>query len=124
MAKSAEAIINKYWNAVNDRDWSTFMDLVAEDIIYVLPQTREKIHGRLALKSFNETYPGNWTLSVTSLVSSENQAASIIAFVDNAEEQIGISFFELQDGLIQSITEYWPSPYQPPTRNFEDIERF
>ncbi|MGV7222757.1 MAG: nuclear transport factor 2 family protein [Nitrospinales bacterium] len=124
MAKSTEAIIGKYWNAVNDRDWLTFMDLLAEDITYVLPQTREKIQGRLAFKSFNETYPGNWTLSVTTLVSGENQAASIIAFVDNEEEQIGISFFELKDGLIQSITEYWPTPYQPPTRNFEYIERF
>jgi len=83
MAKSTEAIIGKYWNAVNDRDWLTFMDLLAEDITYVLPQTREKIQGRLAFKSFNETYPGNWTLSVTTLVSGENQAASIIAFVDN-----------------------------------------
>ena len=124
MANSTEAIIKEYWNSVNTRDWSTFMDLIAEDIVYDLPQTREKIQGRLAFKSFNEIYPGNWTLSVTTLVSGENQAASIISFVDNDEEQTGISFFELEGGLIQRIKEYWPTPYQAPPRNNENIERY
>ena len=124
MTNSTEAIIKEYWKAVNARDWSTFMDLLAEDIVYDLPQTREKIHGRLAFKSFNETYPGNWTLSVTTLVSGENQAASIISFVDNDEEQTGISFFELEGGLIHRIKEYWPTPYQAPPRKNGLIDRY
>lgn len=124
MITSTKTIIEKYWKAINDRDWKSFEQLVAGDIIYILPQSREKIRGRLAFKEFNETYPGNWTLSVTTLVTDEKRAVSKIAFVNDNEEQTGISFFELQNNVIQKITEYWPTPYEPPLRNCDYIERY
>ena len=124
MHNSTKTLIEKYWNAVNNRDWSTFLNLVAEDIVYDLPQTRERIHGSVDFKEFNETYPGDWTLSIKSLVSDQNQAASIISFLDNGEQQTGITFFEIRNDRIQKITEYWPTPYQPPPRNYDGIERY
>ncbi len=124
MTNSTRAIIEKYWKAVNGRDWSTFEVLIDENILYDLPQTRERTHGRKAFREFNQNYPGDWNLSIVNLVTDEYQAVSTISFKDNGEEQTGISFFEIKNGLIRKIVEYWPSPYDPPSRDSDDIERY
>ncbi len=124
MTNSTKKIIEKYWEAVNSRDWVTFENLLTEDVVYQLPQSREIVNGKQAVRQFNETYPGDWTLSVTNLVADGGQAISKITFLDNNEEQTGISFFELGDGLIWQVTEYWPTPYEPPQRNCDYIERY
>jgi len=99
--------------------------LLSKNIVYDLPQTRERVQGRKAFREFNQTYPGEWTLSILRLVvEEEGQAASQIAFKSEGEVQTGISFFEIQEGLIQRITEFWPAPYQPPARNTRNIERY
>lgn len=124
MTNSSRTIIEKYWKAANDRDWGTFKALLHENIVYELPQTRERIRGRLAFTEFNATYPGDWTLSIVRLISDEFQAVSQIAFRSKNEEEIGISFFEIQNGLIHRIVEFWPSSYDPPARNSNSIERY
>lgn len=37
--------MNAYWVAANDRDWDAFAALLAEDVIYEGPQTRERARG-------------------------------------------------------------------------------
>ncbi len=116
-------IIERYWQAANDRDWDTFESLLHQDIVYELPQTRERIRGHTAFREFNASYPGDWTLEIVHLVVDEHQAVSQIAFHVDNEEQAGISFFEIRDGLIRRIVEFWPDPYDPPVRQFDAIER-
>ncbi len=117
-------IVENYWTAVNKRDWQTVDTLLAKDVIYILPQTREKIIGSKALCTFNETYPGDWTIMVDTLVADEHQVVSRILFKNNNKTQTGISFHSIMDGLICEITEYWPAPYDPPKRNCGKIERY
>ncbi len=117
-------IIKEYWKAANDRDWDTFESLLHKDIVYEIPQTRERIRGRIAFREFNVSYPGNWTLEIVRLVVDEYQAVSQIVFRVNDEEQSGISFFEIKNGLIHRIVEFWPVPYDPPVRQFHSIERY
>ena len=124
MKTESKTIIENYWEAANNRDWKTFESFLSEHLVYELPQTRERIRGRSAFREFNQTYPGNWTLMVVRLVVEEDRAVSQISFFDNDEEQTGISFFEIQNGLIHRIIEYWPSPYDPPFRNAKSIERY
>ena len=118
-------MITDYWEALNNRDWETFEKLVSENIVYDLPQTRERIQGRRAFREFNETFPGEWTISIVRLVvDEEGLAASQISFIAGGEEQTGISFFEIKQGEIQRITEFWPTAYEPPARNTKEVERY
>jgi len=117
-------IIERFWKAVNNRDWETFESLVHEDIVYELPQTRERVRTRVAFRELNANYPGDWTLRIVRLVVDDCQAASQIAFRINDEEQVGISFFEFKNELIYRIIEFWPYPYEPPVRQSEGIERY
>ena len=93
-------IVESYWNAINNRDWNTYERLISEDILYQLPQTREQTRGKKACRAFNETYPGNWTLSVVDLISDGDRVVSKISFVDSGKEQTAISFFKLKNGLL------------------------
>ena len=124
MTNTSIESIKKYWKTVNLRDWETFESLLHENIIYDLPQSRERIHGRVAFREFNAAYPGDWTLEIVRLVGDENQAVSQINFQVNDEEQPGISFFEFRNGLIYRIVEFWPAPYEPPVRQSHSIERY
>ena len=124
MANIHKIIIEEYWKAANDRDWVTFESLLHEDIVYEIPQTRERIRGRVAFREFNATYPGDWTLKIVSLVADEFQAVSQIVFRVNDEEQSAISFFGFKNALINRIVEFWPEPYDPPARQTDSIERY
>ena len=124
MVNTHKKIIEKYWKAANDRDWVIFESLLHEDIVYEIPQTRERIRGRAAFSEFNATYPGDWTLKIVRLVVDESQAVSQIVFRVNDEEQSGISFFEFKNGLIHRIVEFWPTPYDPPVRQSNSIEQY
>jgi SnoaL-like domain len=86
MINSSKEIIENYWEAANNRDWVSFEALSSENIVYDLPQTRERIRGCENFKEFNATYPGNWALSIVRLVVDEYQAVSQITFLDNNDE--------------------------------------
>ena len=49
----AHLVVASYWAAAGARDWETFGDLVAEDVLYQAPQTRERVRGRAAYVRFN-----------------------------------------------------------------------
>jgi hypothetical protein len=117
-------IIKTYWQAANDRDWQTFETLLHPDMVYELPQTRERVRGSSAFTEFNATYPGDWKLEMVRLCADESQAVSQIIFKSGGEDQTGISFFKFKNGLIFRISEYWPVPYKPPKRQIKAIERY
>jgi SnoaL-like domain len=112
----ARAVVAAYWAAAEARDWAAFGELVAEDVVYELPQTRERVRGRAAYLRFNsEGFPGDWHLTVERIVAQGRQASSWIQMAEGDDRSPGLTFFDLgEDGLITGITDFWPQPYQPP----------
>lgn len=98
------------------RDWAALGALVAEDVVYEAPQTRERVSGREAYIRFNaEGFPGDWHLTVRRIVSQDRAAVSMIQFSEGEASQPGLCFFDLaEDGRIERITDFWPDPYEPP----------
>jgi len=123
MSESSKDLVRRYWETAIARDWIAFAELLHEDIVYDVPQTRERVCGRSAYVEFNETYPGDWTLEIDALVADDDQAVSRVSFAVNGEVETGISFFEIRDGLIFRVRDYWPMPYEPPLRATRRIER-
>jgi hypothetical protein len=121
-----EAAVAAYWAAAEARDWTAFGALVADDVVYELPQSGERVRGREAYVRFNrEGFPGEWHLVVERIVAGERQAASVIRFTDSNGSQHGICFFEFDDkGLIARIADFWPEPYEPPSERAHLVERF
>jgi hypothetical protein len=124
MSDSAD-IVARYWTHCEAREWDAFGRLIAADVVYEVPQSRERIRGRSDYVEFNATYPGDWHLSVERIVGEGRRAASWITFRVNETEQPGLCFFDLgEDGLIEGITDFWPEPFVPPPGREHLTERY
>jgi hypothetical protein len=122
----AHQVVAAYWAAAEARDWDTFGDLLAEDVVYQAPQTREQVRGRDAYLRFNaEGFPGDWHLAVDRIVAQDRQAASWITFSGQDGVQPGLCFFDL-DGKdrIARIFDFWPDPYDIPVNRAHLVERY
>lgn len=122
---AAQHVVAAYWAAAEERDWAAFAALLADDVVYELPQTRERIRGRDAYVRFNVEYPGDWHLTIERVVGTGRYAASWTRFQVAGTEQPGLCFFDLDgDGRIAKITDFWPEPYEPPPGREHLTERY
>ena len=123
MTDHAETI-RRYWDAAERRDWEGFAATLAPDVVYELPQTRERVRGREAYVRFNEEFPGDWHVTVRRVVA---DAAGGVAWTDVAvgEERLtGLHFFTFDDdGLVLRVDDFWPEPYEPPPGRSHLVER-
>jgi hypothetical protein len=125
--REAVGLVTAYWTAAEARDWDAFGALVAEDVIYEVPQSRERVQGRAAYIRFNrDGFPGDWHLRIVKIVGGERAAASWIEFTDeDGMTQPGLCFFEIdRDGRISRISDFWPEPYEPPAGRAHLVERY
>ena len=123
---SAHEVVAAYWAAAQARDWDAFGALLADDVIYRGPQTREQVRGRDAYIRFNvEGFPYDWRLTVQRIVGEGQHAASWTEFTGPAGTQPGLCFFDLaDDGKIAQITDFWPEPYELPASRAHLVERY
>jgi ketosteroid isomerase-like protein len=117
--------VRAYVDNAERRDWESFGALLAEDVVYEMPQTRERIRGKSTFLQFNMEYPGDWHLQVRRIVADGRHAAAWIDARVGAEHQDACVWFELSgQGLISRITDYWPEPYDPPSGREHLVERW
>lgn len=118
-------IVKRYWETAEARDWAAFAELLAEDVVYELPQTRERITGKAAYLRFNEEYPGDWHVSLRRVVAEGDAATSWIKWESDGEGADAVTFFEFDgEGLIARITDFWPEAYEPPKGREHLTERY
>ena len=121
----AADVVTKFWATCEARDWDGFGRLLADDVVYEVPQTRERVRGRAGVVRFTAEFPGAWHLALERVVGDAAAAASRINFTLEGTEQTGLAFFELDhDGLIARIEDYWPERYEPPPGRAHLAERF
>lgn len=117
--------IAAYWATAERRDWAAFGALLAHDVVYDLPQTRERIRGRNAYVRFNVEYPGEWHVTVERVIGEGSHAVTWARFAVGGIEQPALTFFVIgEQGLIEGITDFWPEPYEPPMGREHLVERY
>jgi hypothetical protein len=120
-------LVKAYWAAAERRDWQAFSAVIAENVIYEAPQSRERVRGRSAYVRFNrDGFPGDWHLKIVKMVGGDRSAASWISMTDaDGTVQPGLSFFEIDaHDLITRITDFWPEPYELPASRAHLVERY
>ena len=115
--------IHRFLETLNARDWTAFGALLHEDVLYEVPQTRERVCGREAYLDFNLTFPGDWTLQAVRVIADAVRGCAEISFRVSNQTMPAIAFFEFKDELIVRITDYWPDSYEPPARASKFVER-
>lgn len=123
---SLRKTVDTYWSAAEARDWDTFDATLAEDVLYDLPQTRERISGRSAYSRFHREYPDNWHARVLRTVAEDEHVVTWLHVTVGLEEVHAVTFFtgDPATGLITTVTDFWPEPYEPPTGREKLVERY
>jgi SnoaL-like domain len=125
MLNDPKEIVLRHWQHANARSWDAFADLLAaEEMVYEVPQTRERIVGAAGYLDFFQTWPGPWRADLVSTIAEGEHVVTVINFVTDDEQMTGIGFFELKGCKIIRITDYWPSPYEPPRRASQHVQRY
>ncbi len=107
--------VERFWSTAEARDWDAFAGTLADDVVYTLPQTRERIRGKERFVRFNREFPGDWHLRVERVVAEPGQVVTWLIFTVGQDEMPAVSFFTGDEkGNITSMTDFWPEPYEPP----------
>jgi ketosteroid isomerase-like protein len=120
----ARDLVAAFASALDERDWERLRDLLHADVVYEIPQTRERIRGRDRYVRFNAEYPGNWHVTPQVVIGDERNGALLFRWTNGDEESLAIAFFEVADGRITRITDFWPEPYEPPPGREHLVERW
>ncbi|MFC8078779.1 nuclear transport factor 2 family protein [Streptomyces sp. NPDC057307] len=126
--------VETYWAAADARDWTTFAGTLADDVVYELPQTRERIRGKEPYLRFNQEYPGDWRVRTERIVA-DPDARQVVTWLrvtvgagegeEVVEEMSAVSFFTGDaEGRIAAVTDFWPEPYEPPAGREHLVERY
>ena len=118
-------MLRRYYAVIETKDWDALGELLAPDVVYELPQTRERITGREPYVRFNREYPGDWHARIERIVAEPGQVVSWVRVAVGLEEMYAISFFTGdEDGRIAAVTDFWPEPYEPPAGREHLVERY
>lgn len=118
-------IAQSYVHALESRDWDAVAALLATDVVYELPQTRERVTGRDAYLRFNREYPGDWHLSVGRVVAEGRGAVVWVRARVGDDPMDAIVWLDVDEaGRIARVTDFWPETYEPPAGREHLTERY
>ena len=118
-------LIERFFAALESRNWTRFADVLHPDVVYEIPQTRERIRGRDRYVQFNREFPGDWHLRPTLIL--VEGAAGVARFdweLGQGPIEEAFVFFGVRDGLLGTVTDYWPEAYDPPPGREHLVERW
>ncbi|MEV4966613.1 nuclear transport factor 2 family protein [[Kitasatospora] papulosa] len=126
-AAQVRVAVEAYWAAAGARDWSAFAATLADDVVYELPQSRERVLGKERYVRFSRECPGAQQVRIERIVTDGEgrQAAARTLVTLGSEEAHAIHFFTFdEDGRIDGVTDFWPESSEPPAGREHLVERY
>ena len=102
-----------FWQAIEARAWRAVEALLAPDFVSEWPQSGE-VFDRATFILVNQMYPGDWHLRVVKVVEAGHDLVTEVEVSIDDRLDRAVSFFELRDGAIIKLREYWPEPFPIP----------
>jgi hypothetical protein len=124
MTQATRDLVLLHWQLANAQEWEAFGRLLHAELVYEAPQSRERIRGALGYVDFFATWPQPWRAEVLRCIADEHSALTQISFISSAPAMVGLTIFDLKDGLIAKVTDYWPDPYEPGPRMSKHVQRY
>ena len=117
-------LVESFITSLEARDWDTWTGVLHPDVVYEIPQTRERIRGRDRYLQFNREFPGDWHLRPKVIIADDRNGVVWFDWLLDGGRDDGMAFFEFAGGLIVRITDFWPDPYEPPPGREQLVERW
>ena len=121
---SSGDVVREFWRLMGTNDFARVGDVLAADFVLEWPQSRERIRGRERFARVNAEYPahGPWRFTIHRVVAEGGQAVSEVSVTDGVQRGTAISIFEVVDGRIVRLVEYWPDPFPAPANRAHLVE--
>lgn len=114
--ETVRQVVERYWRAMNTNDWRAASELLHDDYVLDYPQSGERFRGRERFIALNAEYPaaGPWRFGVHRIVAGEREQEAVSDVIVTAPSVTArvVSFFELRDGMIWRMVEFWPDPFE------------
>jgi hypothetical protein len=81
-----------------------------------MPQSRERLRGRDRYVAFNAEYPGSWHVVPQLILADDTDGCLLFRWVTADSDDAAIAFFRFDQGVITSVTDFFPAPFDPPGR--------
>lgn len=109
------SLIELYWDIMNTNRYRDLDEIVSANFRVEWPQSGERIRGLENYARMNEEYPvsGPWTFDVVRLLDGDSQVVTETLVSSPKVRATVIGFFEIVDGKIDRIVEFWPDPFEP-----------
>ena len=121
---TAKNLAGQLVDRLERRDWEGLEQILDVDVVYELPQSRERIRGRDRYLQFNREYPGSWHISPLVVLGDDRDGCTLFSWTVGDYTVLAIVFVQVTDGRIVRITDFWPEPYDPPPGREHLTERF
>jgi hypothetical protein len=104
----------RLWHAFEARDWDGAAGLLHDDFVAEWPVSYERFVGRDAFIEVNRAYPGDGHITIERVIAQGDTVVTQVRVDIGDESSYALSFFDLKDGLIVKVVDWWPEPYDPP----------
>ena len=95
-------LVASFADRMERRDWDGFRKVLHPEVVYELPQTRERIRGRDSYVTFNTEYPGDWHITPQVVLGNQQFGALLFEWTtDGSEPSLAVAFFEADDGRVR-----------------------
>jgi len=122
---STHDVVRDYVERLEARDWPAFAALLDPDVVYEMPQTRERVRGRERYLQFNQEYPGEWHLEVLRVVAEDLHGVCWLRWRVGEEAGDAVVLLTVDDdGLVTEVVDFWPESYEPPPGRDHLVERW
>ena len=121
---SAVEIAHEFWRRMATNDFHSVSVILAPEFVLEWPQSKERIRGPEKFARMNQEYPahGPWQFTINRVVGTELVAVSDVTVTDGVQTGRAISFFEVAEGKVMRIVEFWPEPYDAPANRAHLVE--
>ncbi len=116
-------VVQKLWDLFDRREFAEVRPLLGDGFVCIWPQSKELIRGADNFIVLNENYPGKWIIDCKRIVDGGKELVSEVKHTCGEKIVYATSFFEIENGKITKMTEYWSEPYGAPDWRSEWVEK-
>jgi ketosteroid isomerase-like protein len=123
MGKMEEQVVERFWKALEAKDWDAAEAVMADDFVDEWPQSGERIVGKDNFRKINEQYPGFPTMKPVRTISGDGWAVheAVLDYSGKTVHYCGV--YQIRDGKLARGTDYYADPFEAPEWRKEWVER-
>lgn len=108
-------LVRAYWGLLDAREWIGLRAILADGVVFEWPAFNERVVGADAVVAAGQHAPQDWVVRVISVLACGEKAASQVSLqLEDGQEIILSTFWEVRHQRIARATEYWSTVGRDP----------